>query len=492
MAVRTRRSVYSLTPPSPGKWHPDLLWYARAIAEMQTRDLDDPTSWRYQAAIHDYVRQADPLARPTDAVPLPAEQNRYWRQCQHFSWFFLSWHRMYLFYFEQIVADTIRQLGGADWDKWALPYWNYSDDSNPSARRLPPEFREPTTPDNVANPLLIGRRNAGCNTGQIIARDSQVDITTCLTDADFTADPIGGNPGFGGPATAFNHDSSGSNVVGKLERGPHGAMHMAVGGYMGSFNTAGLDPLFWLHHCNIDRLWTVWQQRYPGHDPADAAWLTDVRFPFRNAAKADVEHDSGETVDSTVAPWLYEYDDVSDPIGQIEGPEGVEMAMADQRIPEMIGATEQPVTLGGGRSDARLEVAPPSGPAAQLESVGLAPKVYLNIENVTGDGTTASYDVYVNVPEGEAPEAHRELYAGEMPMFGLAEATRSDSAHGGSGLKYAFEISQIVQRLQLQNAWDPNSVRVSFVAQAPIAAQQSGEESVTPPVRVGRISVYVK
>src|SRR5262245_14451687 len=98
MAVRTRRSVYSLTSTVPGQWHPDLLWYARAITEMKRRPIADPTSWRYQAAIHDYVRAADPLANPADVMPTQAEQGRYWRQCQHFSWFFLSWHRIYLFY----------------------------------------------------------------------------------------------------------------------------------------------------------------------------------------------------------------------------------------------------------------------------------------------------------------------------------------------------------------------------------------------------------
>jgi tyrosinase len=484
MAIRVRRNVYSLTPPAAGQWHPDLLWYARAITEMQKRPINDPTSWRYQAAIHDYVRSADPLASPSDQMPTAAEQQRYWRQCQHFSWFFIPWHRMYLFYFEQIVADTMKQLGYADWDKWALPYWNYSDDTNPSARRLPPEFRAATTPDNVANPLRITQRRSGSNTGQIIASPGAVDIVTPLSDADFTADPIGGNPGFGGPATAFNHDSSGSNVVGKLESVPHGSMHVAVGGnggFMSRFNTAGLDPVFWLHHCNIDRLWTVWQKRFPGADPAEAGWLTDVRFPFRDAARADVEHDSSETVDTSVAPWLYEYDDVSDPLGDPGGTESPEVVMADRRIPEMIGATERPITLGGGRSDAQLAVAAPSGPAAGLESVGIAPKVYLNIENITGLGSGTSYEVYLN-----------DLYAGLMPLFGLAEASESTSEHGGSGLKYAFEVGAIVRRLQERNDWDPANVRVAFVAQAPLGAEDGGLEAATPPVQVGRISVYLK
>ncbi|WP_432816271.1 grixazone synthase [Streptomyces vilmorinianum] len=46
--------------------------------------------------------------------------------------------------------------------------------------------------------------------------------------------------------------------LGKL----HGAGHVWVGGhmmYIGSPN----DPVFFLHHCFIDKLWSVWQKRHP-------------------------------------------------------------------------------------------------------------------------------------------------------------------------------------------------------------------------------------
>jgi tyrosinase len=27
------------------------------------------------------------------------------------------------------------------------------------------------------------------------------------------------------------------------------------------------DPVFWLHHANIDRLWSKWQAKHPGANP---------------------------------------------------------------------------------------------------------------------------------------------------------------------------------------------------------------------------------
>lgn len=166
-AVRMRNSVWKLAA-----WDPILLWYAKAVGEMQRRPIADPTSWRFQAAIHEYVRQRDPDAQPSDRLPSSGDQKRFWNQCQHGTWFFLPWHRLYLSYFEQIVAATVIALGGPN--DWALPYWNYSDAGNPKARSLRPEFFAPTIPGGGVNPLLVSTRKPGNNTGQIIATADDV------------------------------------------------------------------------------------------------------------------------------------------------------------------------------------------------------------------------------------------------------------------------------------------------------------------------------
>ena len=70
-----------------------------------------------------------------------------------------SWHRAYLTYFERLIRKTIIDLGGPD--NWALPYWNYSDASNPSVRFLPPAFVQPHRPDGSANPLFVPRNLDG-------------------------------------------------------------------------------------------------------------------------------------------------------------------------------------------------------------------------------------------------------------------------------------------------------------------------------------------
>lgn len=49
----------------------------------------------------------------------------------------------------------------------------------------------------------------------------------------------------------------------RIEYVPHGIVHAAVGGDNGDMTAmhSPNDPIFWLHHANVDRLWWQWQQK---------------------------------------------------------------------------------------------------------------------------------------------------------------------------------------------------------------------------------------
>jgi tyrosinase len=69
------------------------------------------------------------------------------------------------------------------------------------------------------------------------------------------------------------------NIVVPLEQ-PHNDIHLSVGGFnvpsqgpdfspngiangdMGENDTAGLDPIFYFHHCNVDRMFWLWQKKW--------------------------------------------------------------------------------------------------------------------------------------------------------------------------------------------------------------------------------------
>ena len=59
----------------------------------------------------------------------------------------------------------------------------------------------------------------------------------------------------------------------------HDQIHGWVGGSMGLVSTAAYDPLFWSHHCMVDRLWYLWQLRH-GFTNGMQDMLDEVLEPF--------------------------------------------------------------------------------------------------------------------------------------------------------------------------------------------------------------------
>ncbi|MEU4426907.1 tyrosinase family protein, partial [Actinoplanes sp. NPDC024001] len=283
--IYVRRDAWALTAP----WDPITLAYARGVRVMQGRPDADPTSWAYQAAIH-----------ATFEVP-PA--GAAWNQCQHRHWFFLPWHRMYLYYFERILRAAVLSAGGpAD---FALPYWDYD---QPEPRdSLPEPFRLRNLPDGTPNPLFVPapNRSAAFNAGARV--DPRVASPSAALDLTDFFQPAG-VASFGGvnrPPVQFGAFTD----SGQLELVPHNAIHSLVGGrsrgrceggWLADPRCAARDPVFWVHHANIDRLWNSWLNRGGGRlNPTDPAWLGQ-QFAFADENGNHVVLSPADVVDSAV------------------------------------------------------------------------------------------------------------------------------------------------------------------------------------------------
>jgi len=59
-----------------------------------------------------------------------------------------------------------------------------------------------------------------------------------------------------------------------------GGISGGVGGDMGTVATAAYDPIFWSHHCMIDRVWYIWQLRN-GVNNIPAEYMDVILAPFR-------------------------------------------------------------------------------------------------------------------------------------------------------------------------------------------------------------------
>jgi len=408
MPVRRRVDVWRLAP-----WDDALVWYAKAIRELQRKPVLNPIGFEYQAAVHDRMRDSG----STGNLPPVSERDAFWRQCQHGTWFFLPWHRMYLAYFEQIVASTVERLGGPG--GWALPYWNVSDPARPETRTLPCAFREARLPDGSPNPLRIDQRARGVNDGDEVVGRGDVSLD-CLCEPEFQGRPSGGGTGFGGPP-GLSH--VGNPVrFGRLETMPHGTVHPGVGGTFGHMSypqTAALDPIFFLHHANIDRLWVVWRRRDARNvDPPDRAWL-DQAFAFHDANGQPVRHAVSEWVDPATAPLPFEYDDVSDPMaGQCD--EGLFTWATTRRTPVELASTTGPLRIADG--PVRIELRRAQGDAADVKYDGIS-RAFLDVEGITGHRVSGNYRVFLSYV-GKPPS--EQTLVGVLPMFGLSPAADDD------------------------------------------------------------------
>ena len=261
--ARVRKDVWQL--PANDK---TLFWYGEAITVLKAKPIADLASWWSLAAMHGIDRQLwidlNYLA-PDATLPFDPDVEGFWNQCQHGSWYFLSWHRAYLAAFEAIVLDAIVKKGGPS--DWALPYWNY-DPTKPDTLKFPTAFASEFLDDGSKNPLWVKERYGRTGNGNITIRPTDVPVAQLWEEPEFFNEPEDLPNSFGGTRTAFQHGGRGSGL---LEQRPHGPVHVFVGGtkegtdpdilknngLMAMFETAGLDPIFWLHHSNIDRLWEV-------------------------------------------------------------------------------------------------------------------------------------------------------------------------------------------------------------------------------------------
>jgi Common central domain of tyrosinase len=462
----TRRDVWSLANQQPDGWHPVILAYARAVGRMQSRPASDPTSWAYQAAIHG-----------THAANTGAG----WNQCQHGGWYFLPWHRLYLLYFERIVRAAVVADGGpAD---WALPYWNY--DAGGNANTLPVPFRVPTLPDGSRNPLFVAARAFGINDGSTALPAEITSPARALAVHGFRQ-PF---PGFGGGRTPVEHFW---NEPGALEQTPHNDIHVAVGGRGGLMtdpDQAALDPIFWLHHSNIDRLWNVWL-RDRHRVPTAKAWRS-ARFALFD--------ESGQATDDAVTLTLhsasrldYDYDDAEN--AEPQDLEGIAAADDEEHeapersgMPEMIGASDGPISLSGGAASVDVAIEPPSGPAGLAEEDESRPRrTYLSVEHVDADETPGTvYGVYVGTPDGAT-----RRHVGNVSLFGLAKIHASrDNQDARREMRLVYDVTEIANELGGVRGQD---LRVTFEpltepGPAGLAAEDQGAE---PEVRIGRVSFF--
>jgi peroxiredoxin len=171
-------------------------------------------------------------------------------------------------------------------EDFSLPYWNPVTGKEADLC-LPFAFRDP------GSPLFNSTRWPWVNGGERIDTLWMNWLSLDCLNEKFYIDGPTGSLGF----------------CPRMDQNPHFFTHIAIGGDMADFATVGGDPLFYLHHCNLDRLWESWN-RLGNSNPTDRKYLSrKFTFADRNGKRVDLPVSACDRI----AQLGYEYDSYAKP-----------------------------------------------------------------------------------------------------------------------------------------------------------------------------------
>ena len=240
------------------------------------------------SGIHGYPK------RPWDGVAGDGPGAGY---CTHSSILFPMWHRPYLLLFEQILWTHVQEIAAQypaasiqEYQKAAItfriPYWDWSLNSTLPDVAIAEELtvNTPQGKQTLANPLKAYHFDP------YVASDFSTDLPpykhtvrapdaagkskTDAVQADLKKyqDYLHRNVfDLLSSVTDYQNFSNAAAPNGSISiENIHGAIHNLVGGtapnltgHMTLFPYSAFDPVFMLHHCNVDRLIAMWQALYP-------------------------------------------------------------------------------------------------------------------------------------------------------------------------------------------------------------------------------------
>jgi tyrosinase len=441
-----RRSVNTMALDDP-----ILVSYRKAVAAMKALPSSDPRNWTNQSNIH-------------------------LNFCPHGNWYFLPWHRAYLVAFERIC----RQLSGDN--NFALPYWDWT--ANP---QLPAAFATQMY-NGQPNPLYDATRPSQTVTISPTYVGASV-ISAIYIETSFEV--FGSTRPTGQNSTASTWQRV-TGTKGPFESGPHDHVHTTVLGDMLQL-WSPLDPVFWLHHCNIDRIWDHWNSLGRANT-SDALWRTfsfSGQFVNPSGASGTTPYNPSVTGVLDILSLGYRY---TLPIFQVFVPALVAKFINPGDPVESIKLTMAAAAKINVTTAARVQLSAPQARALTRSTATLhqltatadkpvqAPGrviVFIRDAEVPMD-TNADVRVFINHPDAKAdtPVEDRH-YAGSFTFFGTGHAM-----HGGYP-SYMLDITRTVNNLQIAGVDLAKELNVQLV---PVAI--SGV-AAAPEVKVGSVDVAI-
>ncbi|KAF8802289.1 tyrosinase [Phlegmacium glaucopus] len=301
--------------------------YAEGLTNNKCKDLLQRREWRKLSNVEkaNYIKAIKCLqSRPPRHQHIEAVKTRF-DEFQalhidvadrvHTTGHFLPWHRSFVRLYENALRDECDYEG-------ATPYWDWTQDVGQSTPFHNSPVFDPATGfggTGVPGTYTLPKDEAG--TSKFFDPESFVG---CVADGPFSSYTIRLGPGklvtdhclvrgINSTYTRYFSSSAVANATSlptfekfriELEGMPitpthkmHDGAHLSVGGEMSNFYSSPADPLFYLHHANLDRIWWNWQQMVPSR-LYEISGRSTTKSPFQNIT-LDSKLEMGQ-----FAPWI--------------------------------------------------------------------------------------------------------------------------------------------------------------------------------------------
>ncbi|KAI1006701.1 hypothetical protein K3495_g1516 [Podosphaera aphanis] len=263
--------------------------YIQALANLQNKPDDDNFSYFRLSGIH-----GRPYTQWNDSPKTPGSHDTGY--CTHNTVLFLPWHRPYLSAFEQKLIAEAQNVAKSYVNRpeymtaannLRMPYWDWA-----AIPKLPDVVSQPTVQIDsptgtlaVENPLYrfkfpapLDPKLFPSNSGDgWLSKYPQTVRGASSTNPNEAGDPAAVDGSLQNSrltsdtwrslmkSTDFNGFGS-TGTPGTSIENIHNSLHSYVGaryGHMSYLSYAAYDPIFWLHHANVDRLFALWQVLNP-------------------------------------------------------------------------------------------------------------------------------------------------------------------------------------------------------------------------------------
>jgi tyrosinase len=486
-----------------------LKSYETAITAMLALPPSDPRNWYRHALIHTL-------------------------DCPHGNWWFLPWHRGYTGWLETICRELSGDPG------FALPYWDWTE-----SPKLPDSFLQGNL--NPANFKITGFADfkaqfketvkvfwsnlSPAQLKQVTLRDypsedflwasiqndppGQPNEASMFSDISFVRlvnpprsqwldnvasraveistilDALGATTfeEFGSHKVAYHSDFTKQGV---LESQPHNLVHNEVGGlltgppdrqgFMRDF-LSPVDPIFFMHHSNIDRLWDVWtrkqlQRKYPIAPTSTSDLDVWKNEPFLFFVGPDGKSVPQQTAGDYVSTDLFAYDYEPGSGEIVVPPTPPQFVAAAQSTMSATLLPQRQSALNQASAEVKVPVTLPQDVRAK-DGARIIARITVDLPD---DSRNLRLHVLLNTP----PDAHNVSftdpgYAGTFEPFGGHHQVKGQNART---VTFSIGLTSSIERLAKEKRLlGSEPLKVTVVADWPGVSLQ------TAPIKVTDVSI---